>query len=129
MKKAKTTLANLSGLSALRLARESAGEPTTEPRTVKKRSQDKSRLKASTPLAAPAPAQQTEGKRRGRPRAKHSDPNYYQVTLYIKRKVHREVKRELLDEEPPLEFSDVANDMLEEWLRRRGVDTDQFKLT
>src|SRR5262245_60676713 len=59
--------------------------------------------------------------RRGRPRAKHSDPNYYQLTVYVQRKVHRAVKRELFDEDPPMQLSELVDTLMIEWLSARGI--------
>jgi hypothetical protein len=69
----------------------------------------------------PAPAEV----RRGRPPAKHSHPDYYQLTVYVRKKVHRYVKRELPMEDPPLEISNIVDELLEDWLAARGVDLEK----
>jgi hypothetical protein len=80
--------------------------------------QQTTRVKRITPVSADAaPARRG----RGRPRAKHSDPNYYQLTIYVQRKVHREVKRELLTEDEPMQLSELVDRLMIDWLRSRGV--------
>ncbi len=60
--------------------------------------------------AAPAPV-----KKIGRPRAKHSDPNYVQMSIYISRDVRKRVKMKLF--ETSGEFSVLVETLLNEWLR------------
>jgi len=60
--------------------------------------------------AAPAPA-----KKVGRPRAKHSDPNYTQMSIYISRDVRKQVKICLLEDGG--EFSGLVESLLREWLK------------
>ncbi|MEO0851970.1 MAG: hypothetical protein AAFY15_00500 [Cyanobacteria bacterium J06648_11] len=59
--------------------------------------------------------QKDEMPKRGRPRAKRSDDNYKQVTAYILKATHLEVKKRLLDEER--EFSELVEELLAEWLK------------
>lgn len=60
--------------------------------------------------AAPAPV-----KKVGRPRAKHSDPNYVQMSIYISRDVRTKVKIRLLENGG--EFSGLVESLLREWLK------------
>jgi hypothetical protein len=60
--------------------------------------------------AAPAPV-----KKVGRPRAKHSDPDYVQMSIYISREVRAKVKMRLLATEG--EFSGLVESLLGEWLK------------
>ena len=65
---------------------------------------------------------QTEPPKRGRPKAKRSDPDYEQVTAYIKRNTHTAVKIELLKSSQngeKREFSELVQDLLEQWLNLR----------
>jgi hypothetical protein len=65
---------------------------------------------------------QTEPPKRGRPKAKRSDPDYEQVTAYIKRNTHTAVKIELLKDSQngeKREFSELVQDLLEQWLNLR----------
>lgn len=62
---------------------------------------------------------QSEPPKRGRPKAKRSDPDYEQVTAYIKRNTHTAVKIELLKNSQngeKREFSELVQDLLEQWL-------------
>ncbi len=53
---------------------------------------------------------------RGRPRAKRSDPNYVQVTAYIRAQTHQRAKIALLEEGKRREFSDLVEELLSEWI-------------
>ena len=64
-----------------------------------------------TPAVQPA-------KKPGRPRGKRSNPDYIQVTSYIQRQTYKAVRRELLDSDR--EFSDLVEELLEDWLSRKG---------
>jgi hypothetical protein len=60
--------------------------------------------------------------KRGRPKAKRSDPNYEQVTAYIRKDTHTIVKIELLksaQDGQKREFSELIQDLLEQWLESR----------
>jgi hypothetical protein len=58
-------------------------------------------------------------KKRGRPAAKRSDPDFLQVTAYIRKETHRKTKIRLLEEGQGREFSELVEVMLEEWLGRK----------
>jgi hypothetical protein len=58
-------------------------------------------------------------KKRGRPAAKRSDPDFLQVTAYIRKETHRKTKIRLLEEGQGREFSELVEVMLEEWLDRK----------
>ena len=60
----------------------------------------------------------TSAPRRGRPPAKHSDPNYTQVTAYVRKATHQEVKIALIRAEQ--EFSELVEHLLAQWLKSRG---------
>lgn len=57
---------------------------------------------------------------RGRPRGKRSDPDYEQVTAYVKRATYAETKIALIREGEKREFSDLIEHLLTEWLASRG---------
>lgn len=57
--------------------------------------------------------------KRGRPTAKRSDPDFLQVTAYIRKETHRKTKIRLLEEGQGREFSELVEVMLEEWLGRK----------
>lgn len=57
--------------------------------------------------------------KRGRPKGKRSHPNYEQVTAYIKKDTYQEIKITLLREGQKREFSELIQELLEDWLRLR----------
>jgi hypothetical protein len=56
-------------------------------------------------------------KKVGRPRAKHSDPNYVQMSVYIHKDVRTKVKVRLLDSGG--EFSGLVESLLRDWLSNK----------
>ena len=69
----------------------------------------------STPMAMP-----TKPRGRGRPRGKRSDPDFDQVTAYIRKHTHQGIKIALLQEGRGREFSELVEDLLAEWLQARS---------
>ncbi len=69
----------------------------------------------TTASKAPAP----ELRRRGRPKGKRSDPNYEQITAYIRKDTYTSVKISLLQEGGDRDFSDLVEDLLASWVRSR----------
>lgn len=65
------------------------------------------------PLPSPAP------KKRGRPSGKRSDAEYVQVTAYIHKNTHRDVKIALLKSGDDKDFSDLVDSLLADWLETR----------
>ena len=71
--------------------------------------------------AQPAPVlMPTKPRGRGRPRGKRSDPNFEQITDYIRKQTHQGVKIALLQEGRSQEFSELVEDLLAEWLQTRS---------
>jgi hypothetical protein len=62
----------------------------------------------------------SEPKKTGRPKGKRSDPNFEQVTAYIQSITYTSVKIELLKEGQKREFSELVQELLEDWLRERS---------
>ncbi|MDR9900959.1 hypothetical protein G7B40_041850 [Aetokthonos hydrillicola Thurmond2011] len=56
-------------------------------------------------------------KKVGRPRGKRSDPEFEQITAYIRRDTHLAVKIALLQEGQGREFSELLQELLDEFLR------------
>jgi hypothetical protein len=52
----------------------------------------------------------------GRPRAKHSDPDYKQMSVYIHKDVRAKVKARLLEQDG--EFSGLVESLLRDWLKK-----------
>jgi hypothetical protein len=55
---------------------------------------------------------------RGRPTGKRTDPDYSQVTAYIRKSTHHGVKLRLLQEGQGREFSELVEELLAGWLQR-----------
>ena len=55
-------------------------------------------------------------KKVGRPRAKHSDPDYQQMSVYIHKDVRGKVKARLFEQDG--EFSGLVESLLREWLKK-----------
>jgi len=55
-------------------------------------------------------------RKRGRPPGKRSDPDFEQVTIYIRKTTHRQAKIELLKGETRREFSELVEQLVYEWL-------------
>ena len=58
-------------------------------------------------------------RRRGRPSGKRSDPAFDQVTAYIRRQTYRDVRIALLTQGRGQEFSELVEDLLADWLRKK----------
>jgi len=69
-----------------------------------------SSLKAAKPVVA------IQQKKTGRPRAKHSDPAYKQMSVYVHQDVRTKVKMRLF--ETGGEFSGLVESLLRDWLKR-----------
>lgn len=89
----------------------------TEPKPKAKKEQPRKAARKSAP--AQSVKAQVETKQRGRPKAKHSDPSFQQVTAYILKDTHKDVKIALLQQEPPQEFSELVQELLTGWLKGR----------
>ena len=57
---------------------------------------------------------ETQGK--PKTKGKRSDPDYEQVSAYIRKETYRNVKIALLQEEEKRDFSDLVEALLSEWL-------------
>jgi len=55
-------------------------------------------------------------KKPGRPPAKHSDPDYKQMSVYVHKDVRNKVKARLFEQEG--EFSALVESLLREWLKK-----------
>lgn len=74
---------------------------------------------AAKPKAKPQ-AQATETPRPvGRPRGKRSNDEHLQVTAYIRKDTHLDVKEALLRDQKGRDFSDLVEELLAKWLKSR----------
>ena len=65
------------------------------------------------------PAQESS-KKRGRPQAKRSDPNYLGFITYIRRDTHLNAKIALLQEGKGRELSELVETLLADWLKSKS---------
>ena len=71
--------------------------------------------KAVPSLKATKPVVAIQQKKVGRPRAKHSDPAYKQMSVYVHQDVRNKVKMRLF--ETGGEFSGLVESLLRDWLK------------
>ena len=60
----------------------------------------------------------TTSRKVGRPPGKKSDPDYTQVTVYLRKENHLAAKKRLLDDAK--EFSELVDELVAKWLRNSG---------
>ena len=70
---------------------------------------------AKPPAKAPKKAVPVK-KKAGRPRAKHSDPDYKQMSVYVHKDVRNKVKARLFEQGG--EFSALVESLLRDWLKK-----------
>lgn len=54
--------------------------------------------------------------KKGRSKGKRSNPDFEQVTAYVRKNTYRQTKIALLNTEDKLDFSDLVEQLLTEWL-------------
>jgi hypothetical protein len=54
--------------------------------------------------------------KKGRSKGKRTNPDFEQVTAYVKKDTYRQTKIALLNGEDKLDFSDLVEQLLTEWL-------------
>jgi hypothetical protein len=59
---------------------------------------------------------ESQPKKLGRPRGKRSNPDYEQVTAYIKKSTYTAIKIALLQSDEGQEFSELVEELLTDWL-------------
>jgi hypothetical protein len=72
---------------------------------------------AKRPAKAPTKAAAPAKKKSGRPRAKHSDPDYKQMSVYIHKDVRNKAKARLFEQGG--EFSALVESLLRDWLKKQ----------
>lgn len=93
--------------------------PMVSPAPAPAARQSKARLR-SLPKEQPTPPEplpEPPARKMGRPRGKRSDPNYEQITAYIRKETHLEVKASLLRDPEGRDFSELIQELLDEYLR------------
>lgn len=92
-------MSKFDGLLQSRKSRVPATQKSNSPKTQKE-----------AVLEPPAPSVHV-----GRPRAKRSDPDYQQVTAYIRRDTYTAARKRLFDD--GREFSELVEDLVSGWLK------------
>jgi hypothetical protein len=92
-------------------------------KAAKEREEDKSEKADNSPSQHPKSQipsgmrpNNSELKKRGRPKGKRSNPDYEQVTAYIRKETYRQSKIALLQQEEEQDFSELIEKLLTEWL-------------
>src|SRR5260370_37052754 len=70
--------------------------------------------------AAPEPpphAPEVTVSKMGRPPGKKTDPNYVQVTVYLRKNVHKTARKLLLDD--GRQFSDLVDELVSRWIAEK----------
>ena len=62
---------------------------------------------------------ETEGRRRGRPSGKRSDPAFVQTTAYVRGDTYKAVRIALIQEDEGREYSELVEELLSKWLKSR----------
>lgn len=57
-------------------------------------------------------------KRSGRPLAKRSDPEWKQISAFVRKETHRKAKMKLLQQDGNKDLSDVIEELLQNWVER-----------
>jgi hypothetical protein len=74
----------------------------------------------------PAEILSSPSRKLGRPKGKRSDPDYEQVTTYIKKDTHLAVKLLLLQSSENKDFSELVQTLLEEHLKSQKSENSDF---
>lgn len=61
-------------------------------------------------------------KKRSRPQGKRSNPDYFQVGVYIPKKLHTRVKKILLERENT-DFSELVSSLLQQWVESQNPNS------
>lgn len=89
-------------------------------KTAKKTQPTKKTTKKSSLSTQSTTSVQTDTPKRGRPKGKRSHPDYEQVTAYIKKETHTAAKIELLKEGQKRQFSELIQELLDDWVESRS---------
>jgi len=112
-------------------------EPVVEETTLRPVTPVTEQPAAPEPVSAPSEITPEEGsatnRRSGRPATgKKSDPNYRQVTAYVRKDLYRDVTDALYDDSrgqdtKRKEFSELVDELLERWRQARTGHNDQTR--
>lgn len=74
---------------------------------------------------SPPAAKVTEPPKKGRPKGKRSNPDFEQVTAYVRSKTYRDTKIALLQQDELDDFSELVERLLVEWLSTQKVNNSK----
>jgi hypothetical protein len=83
------------------------------PKAVKEPSPPPSLPDPPSTVEAPLPPVRKKKEKVG----KYRDPNFHHFGVYLRRDTHKKVNRRLEDTEAGKDFSDLVQDLLEQWLK------------
>lgn len=73
-------------------------------------------VKAIKKTLPPIDKEKSQPLKKGRPKGKRSNPDFEQVTAYVRSKTYRQTKIALLQQEELEDFSELVEELLTEWL-------------
>ena len=71
-------------------------------------------IRSKLPAAGPEPQLEKVAGKTGRPPGKKSDPAYNQVTVYLRKDLHRTAQKLLIDDDKR-DFSDLVDELVSKW--------------
>jgi hypothetical protein len=71
-------------------------------------------------LVESSPVEHPQGRGRGRPRAKSSDPDYQPTTVILRKATKRKAAHLLEDRELGMDLSELIEELLTEWLAKQA---------
>ena len=63
--------------------------------------------------------------KKGRPKGKRSNPDFEQVTAYVRSKTYRQTKIALLQQDELSDFSELVEELLSEWLNTQKGESSK----
>ena len=73
-------------------------------------------VKAVKKTLPPIVDEKSQPVKKGRPKGKRSNPDFEQVTAYVRSKTYRQTKIALLQQDELSDFSELVEELLNEWL-------------
>ncbi len=73
-------------------------------------------------FGAAKPLEQTSASTESKParKSKSTDPDYVRTTVYLRKRLHKQLKAAAADEER--EMSEILEELVEQWLKKRITD-------
>lgn len=121
MSSKRDTASALAGILKAKRGEEAPPSPAPPPEPATVRIEP---VEPPSPAPVPAPASEPTANQRKRSApqgqtGKYRDPNYTQHSIYLRKGTQKKVRRELEDEETGQDFSELVQELLEQWLKSR----------